>query len=1031
MSKTNDRAEALFEAALGLETDAQRAEYLRRACPDSDLRRDVESRLAAHRKQDNFHEAATVCMAPAATDAPLEGTGRLIGGYRIVRPLGKGGMGVVYEAIEIESGRRVALKVLSHGMDSPLARQRFRREGLLAASVNHPNTVYVFGTDEIDGQPVIAMELVGGGTLQERVQLEGPMAVTDAVDAILQVIAGLEGAAALGVLHRDIKPSNCFVETDGTVKVGDFGLSISSAGTGESKLTMEGSFLGTPAYSPPEQVRGDEFTVQGDIYAVGVTLYYLLTGRTPFEGEDMVRILASVLERPAESPAKLRPELPHGLCGVVLRCLEKQPTKRFRSYAGLRNALVPFCAEAPAPASIGLRFLAGFIDWAVLGAVSVSMPLLSTGQWDALFHPDSYPGTRLFVATASFFLALLYFAVLEGLFGASIGKRICGLRVAGADRGLPGVPRALLRAIIAQGLPALVPLLALWLSIRPWGGGGSESALLVAALLFCTARRRNGFAAVQDLLSRTRVLRRPAHEARPGLEESKDRPVMAQAATQFGPYRVLATPHQGDSEDLVLGFDERLRRKVWIRTLEAGAPPVAPSLRNLARVGRLRWLNGKRSPAESWDAYEAGPGKSLLDLITRRQPWIRVRFWLLDLAEELVAAAKDNSMPSALALDRVWITSEGRAKLLDFPVPSDGKRRDRSGTPAAVIHPGEGVTDQQFLGQVAVAALEGRDVNAHEARSGSVAVPLPPHAREVLGELQRGLSPALLAERLRPVLQKPAFVSTGRRAGLIAGCFALPLAVAVIWGALVAVLITLSQTQADAISLSQCLNRMADPKAAQESAGGIELENQKREAFEVYIAGRFRGVITNRATWTSLFGSTILRDQRSAAEQLIARRPVPTEIELKRAAAVVEPYLKENLPIELVNPFGKFKPEVLVYGVAWTLVFGSALPALLAALFFRGGLVLRILGLTIVKEDGTEASRLRIFWRWMVAWGPLSVLAFLTTWVPTAVHGFSWRHAALMIIGALPAVGLIVWAALRPDRGLHDRVAGTCLVPRE
>src|SRR6185295_2817527 len=142
-----------------------------------------------------------------------------LGSYRIIRPLGKGGMGAVYEAEEIESGRRVALKVLTHSLDSPEARKRFLREGRLAASVNHPHSVYVYGTEEINGTPAISMELVAGGTLQERVKQKGPLPIDEAVDVVLQVIAGLEAAQSLGVLHRDVKPSNCFVDMDGSVKV--------------------------------------------------------------------------------------------------------------------------------------------------------------------------------------------------------------------------------------------------------------------------------------------------------------------------------------------------------------------------------------------------------------------------------------------------------------------------------------------------------------------------------------------------------------------------------------------------------------------------------------------------------------------------------------------------------------------------------------------------------------------------------------------------------------------------------------------
>jgi uncharacterized RDD family membrane protein YckC len=527
MSELNDNVEALFKAAVALETDAQRADYLKRACPDPELRREVESLLAAHRNPDGIFAGKTIRVEPLAFESVSQNVGTVIGGYRIIRPLGKGGMGSVYEAEEIESGRRIALKVLSQTLDSPEARRRFLREGLLAASVNHPNTVYVFGTDEIDGQPLIAMELVSGGTLQERVQPEEPMPAANAVDAILQVIAGLEAAAALGVLHRDIKPSNCFVETDGTVKVGDFGLSISSAMGGELKLTRTGSFLGTPAFSPPEQLRGDEFTLQGDIYAVGVTLYYLLTGRTPFQGGDLVRMLATVLERPAESPAHLRPELPSGLCRAVLRCLEKPPAKRFRNYAGLRNALLPYSSAAPTPATLSLRFLAACIDGTLMAIASMSMVLLVTGHWDAVSHPELYQRTELFFASAfGTLLTLAYYAVLEGRWGASLGKRICGLRVTGSNRGLPGVPRALLRAVIIQVLPTLPSLLFLWLSFFPHPSGAgalkltglSYSTFVIMALFFCTARRRNGFAAAQDLLTRTRVIRKSGHEARPGLE---------------------------------------------------------------------------------------------------------------------------------------------------------------------------------------------------------------------------------------------------------------------------------------------------------------------------------------------------------------------------------------------------------------------------------------------------------------------------------------------------------------------------------
>ena len=301
-------------------------------------------------------------------------------------------MGTVYEADHLESGRRVALKVLGHRLDSPEAKQRFLREGRLAASVNHPNSVYVFGTEEIAGVPVIAMELVPGGTLEERVLREGPLPVGEAVDAILQVIDGLEAAEAGGVLHRDVKAANCFVDREGTVKVGDFGLSISTSLRGDSNVTGDGTFLGTPAFSSPEQLRGDELDVRSDIYAVGVTLYYLLTGRMPFKADNLVRLIATVLEHPPKSPAELRPDIPKGLARAVLRCLQKQPAARFRTYDELRQALAPFSSAAPTPAALGLRLGAGIVDYLLwrLGRRLPHAGMRWIGDFERMSNPDYF-----------------------------------------------------------------------------------------------------------------------------------------------------------------------------------------------------------------------------------------------------------------------------------------------------------------------------------------------------------------------------------------------------------------------------------------------------------------------------------------------------------------------------------------------------------------------------------------------------------------------------------------------------------------
>ena len=1025
MTHSNDRIVAIFEAALGMETQEQRTRYLDRTCREPGMRKEVESLLEAHENPDRIFAMETLQVATPPASGGTSELGKTLGGYRILRLLGSGGMGSVYEAEETESGRRIALKVLSRGLDSPVARQRFHREGLLAASVNHPNTVYVFGTDEIEGQPVIAMELVRGGTLQERIQGAGPMAVTDAVDTILEVISGLEAAAAKEVLHRDIKPSNCFVEADGTVKVGDFGLSISSALGGETKLTMTGSFMGTPAYCPPEQVRGDEYTLQGDLYAVGVTLYYLLTGQPPFQGDDLVRLLAMVLERPAESPAKIRPELPAELCRAVLRCLEKQPARRFRDYAELRNALLPFSSEAPTTAPLGRRFLAGCIDMMLLAAVSISLSLLSTGRWDSLLHPELYPNTRFAVEILGLALTLGYFSLLEGLSGASIGKRICGLRVASTDRGLPGIRRAALRSLIANLLPIAPALVFSWFSVRPWGITPPDLALPILLLLFSTARRRNGNAAVQDRLSRTRVFCRSVHQARPRLDGFIARVHPTTSPLHIGPYRVLEVPELSDPTELVLGFDEKLRREVWIRRLAPGAPSVSSSLQKLARPGRLRWLNGRRSEGECWDAYEAGPGRPLLEVIRKRQPWGLVRYWLLDLCNELAAAQKDGSLPAILALDRVWITADGRAKILDFSAPKTA--HDRNKVNAAT---GPSVANL-FLSQVAVASLAGNPLVATDVRPTAVQVALPPHARELLADLESGLAPEALADRLTSHLQKLATVSKRRRFGLIIGGFGIPLGGAAAWVALVVALTTVSMTQPDAIRLTQCLYRLSAQPPSTESPEAALREKQERDAFEIYVAGRLRSVVLSHTTWTSLVGATVLPEQRSRAERLIATRAAPTEAELTRASEVVEPYLKANWPTELVNPRGKLRPHTLIDALCWLLAFSAAIPGILMALCFRGGLVLRTAGLKVMNHDGSKSSRLQIVWRSLLGWSPTLLGTLLVGSFVGGSEALSWRSATILMVALLPAVGFLFWAALLPERGLQDRIAGTSLVPRD
>jgi len=952
---------------------------------------------------------------PTGLSRGLPAPGEEFGHYRIVRLLGEGGMGAVFDAEDLENGRRVALKILSQKLDSPEARERFFREGRLAASINHPNSVYVFGTEEIGGTPVIAMELVAGGTLQDRVLKQGPLPVGEAVDCVLHMIAGLEAAQRIGILHRDIKPSNCFVGADGVVKIGDFGLSISTGVRTEPALTATGLFLGTPAFCSPEQLRGDELNVRSDMYSVGTTLFYLLTGRTPFDGKNTVQLLATVLEKRAPSPANFRPGIPQGLAKAVVRCLEKQPADRFKNYHELARALNPYGSAAPTPATLGLRFLAGFLDQGLLGICWMCVITLAhENPMDFLNISGRSSPMFLGMMAAILTALILYYTLLEGLLGASIGKAICRLRLVGPDRSAPGLWRAFLRALIY----VVPPMLPFWLvyGLDPAAYPRSPtavqylmslSAYVVLALLFSPARRRNGFAAVHDLATNTRVISRAALEARPELVLQETPPPLADLRRSIGPYHVLETLEHSAGIEWLLGYDLRLLRKVWIRVVAPETPPVPSALRNIGRIGRLRWLTGRRSPDENWDAFEAVSGQPLLSLAQERQPWDQVRYWLYDLAQEISASAKDGTLPTVLRLDRVWITADGRAKLLDFSAPSLASMAVANETPIQTV---------RFLAEVAVVALVGR-ANAVAGADSPVAAPLPLYARDFVDRLPKFPDADTVAGALKPLLQRIARVTRLRRAAIVAGCLVGPVlfGLSFIWG-----MKMLEQWDRTNPGLME-LNTVLQQHATQNSRWLKNQPHPPDRLYEIYVASHYRSVVTNEAVWNGAFTMTLIKgDRRRFAEQSLADYPAPTTDEIQDADAA----LKERLDSAHMFDFAK-QPMFPILMAASTLVIYVCIPALIAALIFRGGLVLLITRVAFVRYDGGRASRLRVFWRALVAWSPLLPAIFLGSALKMSIGTPAAALCSCLFLG-----GLAVISVALPERGLQDRIAGTWPVPR-
>jgi serine/threonine protein kinase len=255
------------------------------------------------------------------------------GRYEVEKTLGGGGMAVVYLARDGELGRPVAVKVLADNLagDAEL-RERFVREGRLAARLSHPNVVRVYDAGEQDGRPFIVMECVEGESLAETVRREGRLDPDRVAELGVQACAGLEHAHRAGLVHRDVKPANLLLTGDGTLKVADFGIAHAAGGT---HVTAVGTVLGTAAYLSPEQALGEQVTPASDLYSLGVCLYELLAGKPPYGYETLGEMFS---RREASPPPRLQ-GVPPELEAAILRCLEGDPRERPASAAELARSL--------------------------------------------------------------------------------------------------------------------------------------------------------------------------------------------------------------------------------------------------------------------------------------------------------------------------------------------------------------------------------------------------------------------------------------------------------------------------------------------------------------------------------------------------------------------------------------------------------------------------------------------------------------------------------------------------------------------
>jgi tetratricopeptide (TPR) repeat protein/tRNA A-37 threonylcarbamoyl transferase component Bud32 len=284
--------------------------------------------------------------APTPSDPP-DGKPRQIPGYEVQAMLGRGGMGVVYKARHLRLNRIVALKMLLTGAYAgPRERARFQREAEAVASLHHPNIVEIYDVGDDEGLPFFTMELLEGGSLSQA--LSGtPQPARQAATLLITLAEAVQVAHEAGIVHRDLKPGNILLTGAGTPKIADFGLARHFEG--EPALTLSGSGLGTPSYMSPEQVTGRTGTIgpATDIYALGAILYEMLTGRPPFRGETAAETERQVMHEEPVSPSRLNTKVPRDLETICLKCLSKEPQRRYSNAAALADDLKRFAEGRP------------------------------------------------------------------------------------------------------------------------------------------------------------------------------------------------------------------------------------------------------------------------------------------------------------------------------------------------------------------------------------------------------------------------------------------------------------------------------------------------------------------------------------------------------------------------------------------------------------------------------------------------------------------------------------------------------------
>jgi serine/threonine-protein kinase len=281
--------------------------------------------------------------------------GKTIAQYRVDDEIGKGGMGVVYRARDRQLDEVVALKVLRPDVmkDDPTLLERFKTEIKLARRITHRNVLRTHDFGDSDGVPFISMEYLEGVTLKDLIRSKGALPTGVGLRIAKQMCQGLDAAHQQGVVHRDIKPQNMLILPEtGELKIMDFGIArTSTVEPGSSGLTSAGTVMGTPDYMPPEQAQGNPADFRSDIYSLGVVLFEVFSGQLPFGGDTPMAVVLAHIQTPPPQPRSINPRISEPLSDVILRCLSKDPAKRYQRVGEILDALNEVSSRMESPAA--------------------------------------------------------------------------------------------------------------------------------------------------------------------------------------------------------------------------------------------------------------------------------------------------------------------------------------------------------------------------------------------------------------------------------------------------------------------------------------------------------------------------------------------------------------------------------------------------------------------------------------------------------------------------------------------------------